>query len=234
MFSKKLFMPVIHIKSKDLKLIMKNVDICTRNPIKAIWFFPNSSLTKKDLIHIFKEIKRKYPTLWIGCKFLDSYNEKKFFSTSDNKFINGVLIENPYLSIDKFKSDKLYKDWINSGFEGFYFGLLPFNSSEQSVNLSSIHNIINKLDILTISNDSEEENPSLEKFKEIRNYIPEGNSTYNKIAVSSDISIDSINKYIPYVNYFIISSSIEDSFGVLNEQKVRELSNFILEYNMNN
>ena len=234
MFSKKLLMPVIHVESKDMSLIMKNVDICTRNRIKAIWLISHSALTHNDLIDISKEIKKKYPTLWIGCNFLDFYNDTKVFSAVDHKFIDGIWIDNTYLGVDSVKAEKLYNDWIQSEFKGLYFGGFAFKYCEQPKDYSIIPEIINKLEILTTSGNGTGEQPSLEKIKKIRSYIPECDSTYNKIAVASGISFENIKEYISYVDYFIVSSSIEDSFGVLNEEKVRELSDFILEYNMKN
>lgn len=226
--------PVIHIESnnigKALNLARININILKRAGIKKAFLISHTEkITFKSLIQIHKTLKEENPDFWLGCNFLDipSYLVFKTIEKDLNN-LDGLWIDNSYIGLkgQETKSLELFNSWKNSNFKGIYFSGVAFKGCEQPIDLvSASREAIGYMDIITTSGDRTGSAPDVEKIRKMKLAIGS-----KSLAIASGVSIDNIDTFLPYVDYFLTASSIEADFGIFDEDKVIKLFNKIKNY----
>lgn len=239
----KVFLPVIHVTDNKTN-VFNNIEICIEAKADGIFLISHGYLNYKELIHLGKEIKNKYPSLWIGYNFLDIKNTEVFPKIAEYDCeIEGIWIDDSKQGILGAESEaetisKSYLDGetnakINDFKPFLYFGGVAFKYCKQPNDLSkSTVEAFSNMDIVTTSGDGTGLSANIKKIKTMYDSLCvfKTNNKHNKecsLALASGVSIDNIHTYLPYVDYFLVSSSISDNHDILNKEKTIKLSELI-------
>lgn len=68
--------------------------------------------------------------------------------------------------------------------------------------------------------------PDIEKMKWFREIL----SPDRLLAVASGINLENIESFLPYVDHFLVSSSLEDSYGRFNEERLKKMVGIVESY----
>ena len=125
-----LLIPVIHVSSPSKKLtrmksVFRNIDLVVKYNYDGI-FLINHGFSYQSMVAVIKQVRKRYPNLFVGCNFLGLQGSSNYTSYSD-----------PSLDIFKFLNKNKILDSVNaiwvekSGIE--------FDSSELKKLMSNVH-----------------------------------------------------------------------------------------------
>ena len=223
---KNILIPVVHAEGSK-ELIFQNIEKVVNAGLDHVFLISHTKYQHRELLEISKEVKEKYPELKVGCNFLDLsslvvFNELK----SDISHLDMIWLDNSYIGLydREQEAEILFKSWIENDFKGLYFGGVAFKGCEQPISLEAATELAkHRMSVVTTSGVSTGNKPSVEKIITMKRVL--GSSD---LAIASGISIDNINDYKAFATYFIVSSSIEKEFGVLDQEKLNELAKEVL------
>lgn len=201
--------PVIHIINEEQVSI--NIDICIECGIKKV-FLINHAVSIQYLFNCSKNVRNKYPNLWIGINMLGTSVEEKI--GYDLKGINGlwcdetltkeqyVLLKEPSLTI---------------------FGGLAFKYQPQPSDLESACKMAEiTTDVATTSGAGTGKPANINKIKDIRKYLGE-----HPMAIASGVSVDNILDYKGIADYLLVATSITSLGEMIIKEKLLELTSKI-------
>jgi hypothetical protein len=201
----KRILPVIHLI--DEKTLFQNIETCLECNINQV-FIINHITDYKDLLQKSLLVKNKYPEMWIGINCLDLHPQ--YILNQDFNF-DGVWIDQTLT----------LKDIENKKFRGEVFSGLNFKYQKQFENeeLKEMINLIKiTSNIACTSGSGTGKEAPLEKIKNIKALLGDF-----PLALASGVSVNNIESYLPYVNNFLVASSITDKNEVIDRVLLQEL-----------
>jgi len=223
----KKFYPVIHVLDKNQTF--RNVDIAIIAEADGIFLISHGSLNYKELLILGKEIKDKYPDLWIGFNFLDiSVNDFFTFFNSYpnylNSFCDAVWFDNSYRGVNDKEADIITSLWKESSFKGELFGGVAFKYVKQPGSLvEAVKSSIGNMSVITTSGDGTGQAARPYKIKVMSEAIPDN----TPLAIASGIDADNIENYLQYIDIFLISTGISIDHSNLDLDKTIQISKII-------
>ncbi len=198
-------MPVIHLI--DTEQVLRNVETCLESGINEV-FLINHVTDHADLLEKADLLKDKYPDLWLGLNFLGIHPNTLWdiVDPYDGIWTDHTLTPN---------------DVLNSEFEGEVFSGLNFKYQKQYSGdelLSLVETIKKTSTVACTSGVGTGKAANIDKIKELKGLLGDF-----RLALASGVSSDNIEFYIPYVDYFLVASSITDHNEIINKIKLREL-----------
>lgn len=201
----KRIIPVIHLVSNYQML--KNIDVCLSLNVKQV-FLINHQTDYLDLLRNAEIAKKAYPNLWIGLNMLDK-TPKDAFSLDLN--YDGLWLDRT-LSLDDVQDKK---------FSGEIFSGLNFKYQKQLYGpfLDDAINIIKQTSTVACTSGAgtgiEADTKKIEHLKSLLGNFP--------MALASGVSSKNIKSYLPYVDNFLVASSITDSIEMIRKDSLKEL-----------
>lgn len=228
--SKKLI-PVIHVITEEDTYL--NIELCLKNEINNIMLISHGYFNFEKIINLYIKLKNDYPILNLGINFLDLKNTNIFQILKNYNFYPDMLwIDNCFKNIDYSLNETItfhnnYQNYIENGFKGLFFCGFAFKYQKQPKNLElstkKILPIING--ILTTSGEETGTASNLNKIITIFNILKNDNL---KICLASGININNIDIFINYIDYFLVSTGINNQKNILiEEEKLIQLKNKI-------
>lgn len=225
----KVFFPVIHVVDRENAL--KNAEIAIEANVDGIFLISHGYFNHESLISLGKEIKQLYPQLWIGYNFLD-LKTKHVFETLDNLnfFPDGIWIDNSMVGITGLENDLEHSNeqlnkYIRNGFSGIYFGGVAFKYQKQPYSLSEACKESNgRMDVITTSGKGTGLAADINKIKTMHKTSSE---IHMPLAIASGIDISNVDEFLPYIDAFLVSSSISINHRDLDMEKTKTLCNKI-------
>lgn len=126
---------------------------------------------------------------------------------------------------DRFttKADKAFHD---SKWDGLFFAGVNFKYQPPVDNLPEyLKWAITLANVITTSGPGTGQEADISKIRTFRKLLGE-----HSLALASGVTVDNIYSYLPYVDAYLVGTGIEDSFGVLNPNKTKELAERIHSY----
>lgn len=198
--------PVIHMI--NIEQVFANIETCVKCGIKKV-FLINHVVTADKVLSAAKEVKIKYPELWVGINLLG-------VNTSNAICLPGKIVDGLWCDGTITLEDTTYRK-----FEGMLFGGLAFKYQRQPSDLEeACKNATITTDVATTSGPGTGKAASIAKIEAIRQYL--GN---HPMAIASGIAADNIENYMNLANYLLVASSITDKNEMIIEDKLIELLN---------
>jgi len=214
-FTRKAFLPVIHVQEEYLA--RRSVNIARENGADGV-FLINHSISSDKLHGIYGLVRRDHPDWWIGMNCLDMSAEVSLATAPED--LSAVWS-------DGITTPSWYRElrYAQKGWTGLYFGGVAFkyrpSVKEQCLALVAL-SATECTDVITTSGEETGLPPSVKKIRIMRDAIGDF-----PLAIASGISAENVGQFLPYVDTFLVASSIAESFYVPDAKKTRELADLI-------
>ena len=213
--------PVIHVQ--DEQQAVEQTDLAKIAGADGVWLI-NHGISGTELWSIFLEVRNYFPDFWIGLNFLDaSPLEGMGIVTSS---VNGLWTDNASVEENEESTPYAEKVWSlkrTREWKGLYFGGVAFKGQRKVVNpAAAAKRAMSLMDVVTTSGLATGAPPPVTKIKQMREALGE-----TPLAVASGIDVYNVERYLPYVDVFMVATGISKNFHQLNIDKVRELAEII-------
>lgn len=205
----KRIIPVIHVINIDQ--VKQNIDVCLENDINHV-FLINHNMTYSQLLEIAIIVRYTYPKLWIGLNMLDA---EPSFGLSE------MIIESININALWFDQTLSLNDVIDKKFTGEIFSGLNFKYQKQvyGEDLIDTINIIKQTSsVACTSGKGTGKEAYIHKIKLLKELLGDF-----PLALASGVSKDNIQTYLPYVDNFLVASSITNKEELIEKHLLKEL-----------
>ena len=201
--STKKFFPVIHcvpLEDGGIGHALANTKVAMQNNADGV-FLIGHRMVYDDLCYIYEHVRKQHPELWIGINFLDvSIHQQPNTMLDLVKKCEGLNA----LWTDMMPLDSTWKEQLDvSIFSGVAFKYIDSQQSGAALE-SACQNAKRFCDIATTSGDKTGSPPDVQKLEAIKKYL-DGKIP---LAVASGVSEENVKKLLPYVDIFLVASSI--------------------------
>lgn len=197
------FYPVVHCvcphKQNGIDHALYNARIAFQNAADGI-FLIGHKLDSAALCFIYEEVRKQYPTNWIGVNFLDVAADR------DWGIMAAIVRKYPDLNalwIDGVPETRLNIDPRIEVFGGVAFKYINPNIRGAEL-IKACCVAMNLVDTITTSGDRTGSSPEVSKLEVMKEAI--GDEML--LAVASGITVGNVDTFFPTVTKFIVASSI--------------------------
>jgi len=222
---KKLF-PVIHFK--NLETVYFNLNICLNNNCQGVILI-NMDNKPHELIPAIQLIRNITGNdFFIGVNFL---NTDISFVTEQiiyNNSINGIWIDNPGLYYKKMEYPiyELHESFSlrkEKDQEFIFFGSVMFKTHVYKNDDTVVTKMAKNLGwIPTTSGRATGIAADIEKISIMKKHIGD-----YPLAIASGITPENVDLFLPYIDYYLVSTGISKNFYEFDDNKVKYLTNKI-------
>jgi predicted TIM-barrel enzyme len=215
-------LPVVHpVSAADA---MASVAVAHAAGVKGV-FTINQGMSSAEVLQLVLEIRRKYPSLWVGVNLLGHSPAEMLADGlaacdgridglwSDNAHIDERAVEQPRAA--EFVTTR--RDW-----RGLYFGGVAFKYQRdvpaaelgRATKLASTY-----MDVVCTSGPGTGYAADPAKVVAMR----AGVGPEVAIALASGVTAENVHEYLPYVDAYLVGTGIEARLGVLDPDKLNPL-----------
>lgn len=217
---------VVHVR--DWEQAIRNVVIAFHNGADGVFLISHGHLNHTALSELVRDIKEWYPERWIGVNYLDLAPANISFDEALNCGADGVWVDNPYNYPKRGSFATPPLDWLDASYpvRPVYFGGVAFKYQPGylepgwAAKHSSSH-----LDVVTTSGSATGSPPDVTKIASMR----EAMGIMRPLALASGVAVDNVELFLPYVNYFLVASSLEEADELIPD-RVKQLADLIHNY----
>ncbi len=200
---KKLF-PVIHIE--NIEQVFQNIEICLSEGVQGIFLINHYS--DNHLLYIANKVKEIYPNLWVGVNFLElkpSWVLNMEFKFESLWFDQTLTLEDT--------NDKKFQGEIFSGLNFKYQKQLYGSSLKDAIKV-----IKQTSTVACTSGPGTGIEADPRKIIELKNLLGDF-----PLALASGVSSENIETYLPYVDVFLVASSITNKNEIIERDLLAKL-----------
>lgn len=230
----KKFFPVIHVQ--DAVQALENAAVAFECGADGIFLINHEDeqghrpINYLDLLSIHTEVVADHPGKWIGINFLDLPATKIFQHLTPA--VAGVWIDDG--EIDERTGPQPAAEAISiaregSGWQGVYLGGVAFKyqRSVAGEDLAKAAEIGARfIDVVTTSGPATGKAAAIEKVQTMKRALGA-----KPLAIASGITVENVNSYLAWVDYFLVATGISSDFYTLDPQKVKALATIIHQAN---
>lgn len=220
--SRNTLLVAIHVDTP--KQVQDNVEIAREEGADGV-FLVNHSVEHAHMTEWYHEVRRKHPDFWIGLNYLDLWQLQAIQALP--RSASGLWVDDMGIRDDDETTsntiDLLRAHWWAWHPERLHFGGVA-HKGQRTVQDPALaaKKAMGKTDVITTSGDKTGSAPKLEKIVAIRRAIDD-----HPLAVASGMSRENVRQFMPYVDCFIVASSISKNFFHLSPPDVRRLAKII-------
>lgn len=225
------FLPVVHVESVDQAI--RNTSLALTNGANGVFLICHR-LPHTFLLKVYKQTRSEFPKAWLGINFLDLNPVEALKYLPEDA--NALWTDNPGLfegATNVFATETMAQEFkrlrAKSGKKFFYFGGVAFKYQNplggQVRLMAETVKASEFVDVVTTSGSETGVPPSSQKIIEMSAYL--SHSTPKPIGIASGVDSNNIESFLPYVDYFLVATSISKSFTELDPYKVALLARTI-------
>ena len=213
----KKFLPVIHVL--NLKQMLRNIATSKSNGADGVFLINHGFMSSKELIALYDKAVETYPDFWIGINCLDLSGYEVFQHVPEH--VHGIWVDDGGVDDES----RMYAKLISSSrkrspFQGMYFGGVASRGQCPVENVRRLAKKATKyMDVITTSGPMTGTSASVDKIFSMKEAIGE-----RSLALASGVTVDNVENYLPYVDYFLVATGISINFYELDPLKVMNLS----------
>jgi predicted TIM-barrel enzyme len=210
---------VVHAHSEEHAL--RNVKVARENGADGV-FLINHILDADELVRCYLAVREVHPTWWIGINFLDLRpNEALDILPND---ADGFWADSTYRA--RSMQEGMFETRMRTkreSWRGLYFGGVAFKGQPYEPDQrKAAKDAVVTMDVITTSGKGTGIPPDVDKLKRIR----EG-AGMHPVAVASGTSADNVTEFMPYVDCFLVATSLERPKDELYPKHVRAFADRI-------
>lgn len=215
------FTAVLHLKNDEMAV--EQAHVAFDNGANGI-FLIDHGRSSKHLLRSYQKVREARPDAWIGINFLDASPLKAVdLIPSDAQALwvddGGIdeasdsqpLAKEMYRKLCQLRPGVLLFGGVAFKYQG------PVDSPARAAALAAPY-----MDAVTTSGAGTGEAPEIEKIRAMKKAIGD-----KKLAVASGLSPENAKEFAPYIDCFMVATSISASFHVLDPKRVRALADVL-------
>lgn len=209
----KVLLPVIHTES--LEQAEHNVKVCREAGADGV-FLINHRIDDEDLLQIAGTINIANKDWFVGVNCLGMEDKDALLY---GKRFKGVWTDNAYPRQDYERYSIIMTEQVKP-YINLYFGGVAFKYQKPVQDLEAVCGYSKRfIDVVTTSGPATGSPADLNKIQDMRRYLGD-----HPLALASGVDIDNVESFLPYVDCFLVSTSISLSFHQLDPIKVKALA----------
>lgn len=220
---------VIHVLNPGQAI--EQVTIARENGADGVWLIDHEG-TAEDLTETFRRVRQAHPNAWIGLNYL-TLNAMDAMRTIApmHSSVDGLWTDDAEISEgleSQLLAERVWAIKQLITWTGLYFGGVAFKGQRpvQDV-LTVVRKAAPWMDVVTTSGAATGMAAPLTKVRLARAGAGDKN-----LAIASGITPENVGEYLPYVDYFLVSTGISEDFHHLDAARVRELADKIHGWSM--
>lgn len=216
------FIVVVHAKSQEQAL--EQSKIAFDNGAGGI-FLINHRINFNKLLNCYSTVRLSYPDAFIGINFLDlkAYEAIGFMPEDcDALWMDDELVHsNMPMTIAYEHADYAYHNGMGTKWRGFTSVAFKYKMHEPKPEWAAMR-AKELFDVVVTSGAATGFPPEVDKIRVMYESMDR-----NPLALASGVDAQNVKDYLPYINCFMVATSISNEDDTLNPEKVRELANRI-------
>lgn len=189
-------------------------------------FFTNQEISNEDLGRLILGVRTRHPTLWIGVNFL-GFTPAAALAIGESLRIYPDGLWSDQSGVVSAEGEQTYASEFRTaverrGWTGLYFGGVSFKYQRQvePENLASVtETACQYMDVVCTSGPGTGLAADVEKIKRMHEGLVPGAS----LALASGVDSTNVESFLPYVDAFLVGTSLRDIRGPLKREKVERL-----------
>jgi uncharacterized protein len=227
----RVFLPVVHPKSKDLCL--KAVETAMNCHADGI-FLVNEGLDAWELLDLVPEIHQQFDKPWIGVNLI-GFEPETVVGLISGLPVAGIWSDNAGIVVSQSTqpaAERFMQARRDNSWDGLYFGGLAMKYQRKVPDEQlavAAQRACQFLDVITSSGPETGIAAPLDKAKLLR-----AGAGSHPIALASGISPENVSHYLPYVDAYLVASSIEteENSGIFVPERAKLLASMIHGYGL--
>jgi len=217
---------LVAVHADNITQVLKNVRVAEESGADGV-FLINHGVSYSHLTEWYTETRLRHPEYWIGLNYLDLTQIHAIVEMPHSA--SGLWVDDMGIRDNGEPTYNTLKDlrahWWAMHPERLHFGGVAFKG-QRAVQDPAVaaKNAMGKTDVIATSGHKTGSPPTVEKIVAIRRAIGD-----RPLAVASGISRENVQQFKPYVDCFIVASSIGKNFFELDPAKVQRLAKIIHE-----
>jgi hypothetical protein len=226
--AKRVLLPVVHPVS--VRSAIDSIQTVVNAGCKGV-FLINQGMTTDHVLDLVLEVRALYPTLWIGLNLLGMRpaHALRLALAKLGGRLDGLWTDNAGVDGSE-EGASLVQEFADTrkelGWGGLYFGGVAFKYQAEvpADQLEAVTATASTMmDVVCTSGPGTGKSPEVAKVEAMRKALGNGGA----LAVASGVAEENVRDYLPHVDAFLVGTSIESSFGVLDREKVETLQTCI-------
>ncbi len=223
----RVFLPVIHLCA-GLEGAQKAIATAVQAGADGV-FLINQGMGVTGMLEVAGHIRSVYPDLWIGINPL-GYSVSGAIRIVQAHGIQGLWLDYGGVdSMDPEETLKFRQEFAEAkratGWNGLFFGGTAFKTSDE-IPQDRLPEVGSEaalyMDVVTSSGSATNRPADLPKVTTLADAVRPV-----PLALASGIRPENASRYLPFVDAYLVASGIEDSLGVLNPQRTKELADLV-------
>jgi len=188
-------------------------------------FLIDQGMSERDVLALVREVRDRYPALWIGLNLLSRTPAEALTTAIDAcGFIDGIWSDNAGINehgaehprTEDFVAARRAASW-----SGLYFGGVAFKYQRDVAPADLGHAAAAGapyMDVICTSGPGTGYPAAVEKVRVMRAGLGD-----HAMALASGVTPKNVQVYMPYVQAFLVGTGIEQQLGVLDPAKIEAL-----------
>lgn len=220
---RRVLLPVVHPVSE--RKARESIQAVVDAGCKGV-FLINQGMSSDQVLALALDVRREHPALWIGINLLGSRpidTLRRGLVALDGR-LDGIWVDNAGVDrapdalgdADAFVAARRELAWSGLYFGGVAFKYQPEVSADRLPTVCAT--AARYMDVVTTSGPGTGQPADLAKVRAMRSALGDA-----PMALASGVDATNIADYLPYVDAYLVGTSLETELGVLDPARVREL-----------
>lgn len=206
------FSPVIHVR--DEAQALANARIAYESDADGCFLISHGDMSAFDLMVLANKVIDAYPGWAVGVNYLDLGVRKAMWQAP----LHSPLWTDD-LELDDIQEVSRQRD--KSGWKGALFGSVAFKYKPQPDDLRGATELAKRhVDVVVTSGPRTGVPPDIEKIRTMRSALGDD----GLLGVASGLSAENVEPFLPYVDCFLVATSIGLDFHNLDPRRCREMA----------
>jgi predicted TIM-barrel enzyme len=204
----RVLLPVIHLKPNGTDEAVEEAKVAQDNGADGVFvIYHGAGSNLSRVLAAAAAIATSLPKFWVGCNFLGTTIPNSVLALAGKQYIQGIWADNAIYAESDFDKPELIAAARRIVAHPLFFGCVAFKGQPHFDDIETAVQLTSPcVDVLTTSGPATGHAASIDKVATIR----EAAGPDKPLALASGVSIANIDAFLPFVDCYLVSTSISD------------------------